>query len=205
MNSLIPLWIFLAVLFGAPLVDQVFTRASEARTQIAFNTEPNSEASYDEGSPSLYQQEEDGDESSQSDSAQPDQSQTGLQGNSEDGAPETAPDPPVLPEEPDVSQPPSIEDLSLVGQERTLTQTELDSVPVGDISLLRNAFYARVGYKFSSAKPHPSGGTVGQYYTRYFSQFDWYAPSISDQKTAFSRFTPSARQNVEHLASLEGL
>lgn len=205
LNSLLPLWIFLAVLIGAPLVDQIFQRASEARNRIAMNSEPIPEASSEPEPPAAYEGQDEGDGSGLMDSEEDNLEEISPQGTTEGEPVAIEGESPEPPKEPEMNRPPSIEDLSLLGQERLLTDAEIDSLPAGDFPLLRNAFYARVGYKFSSSKPHPSGGTVGEHYTRYFSQFDWYSPSISDQQAAFSRFTPSARQNVERLAALEGL
>lgn len=74
--------------------------------------------------------------------------------------------------------------------EREVTAADLSGKSAGDLRLMRNAIFARHGYKFKSADLQ-----------EYFANFSWYSPKYADVS---SMLTPVEKKNVEFIQKFEG-
>jgi len=73
--------------------------------------------------------------------------------------------------------------------ERYVTSSDLSGLTKAELRILRNAIYARHGYKFKSADLR-----------QFFSQFSWYYPQYSNVEGSLSKIE---RQNVATIQSWE--
>lgn len=74
--------------------------------------------------------------------------------------------------------------------ERKLEISDISGLSAGDLRLLRNAIFAKHGYRFSSAD-----------LTGYFSRYSWYTPSRSDVSSQLSSIE---RANIDLISRYEG-
>lgn len=74
--------------------------------------------------------------------------------------------------------------------ERLVTAADLEGKTAGDLRLMRNAIFARHGYKFKSAD-----------LKEYFSGFDWYVPKYADVQ---DRLSAIETKNIAFIKKYEG-
>jgi len=70
--------------------------------------------------------------------------------------------------------------------------SELDGRSPEEIRLIANEIYARFGYTFQN-----------EYYAGYFSQFDWYTPSVPAGQFSEDMLSAEAQENLEIIARYE--
>lgn len=73
--------------------------------------------------------------------------------------------------------------------ERKVTASDLAGLSKGELRILRNAIYARHGYKFKNAQLR-----------EYFSSFSWYEPLYDDVNSSLSK---TEQYNVDFIQSYE--
>lgn len=75
---------------------------------------------------------------------------------------------------------------------RVMDPSELDGRSPEEIRLIANEIYARFGYTFQN-----------EYYAEYFSQFDWYTPSVPAGQFSEDMLSAEAQENLEIIARYE--
>ena len=93
---------------------------------------------------------------------------------------------------PIVATPAISNDATDIVSERRLTDSDLIGKGNWDLTLMRNAVYARHGYRFHRAD-----------LISYFRAKPWYFPTIDDQNSVHRFFTPVEKYNVAFLSTYE--
>jgi len=93
---------------------------------------------------------------------------------------------------PIVVEPAISNDATDIVSERRLTDSDLIGKGNWDLTLMRNAVYARHGYRFHRAD-----------LISYFRAKPWYSPTIDDQNAIHGFFTPVEKYNVAFLSAYE--
>lgn len=75
---------------------------------------------------------------------------------------------------------------------RVMDPSELDGRSPEEIRLIANEIYARFGYTFQN-----------EYYAEYFSQFDWYTPSVPAGQFSEDMLSAEAQENLDMIARYE--
>lgn len=81
-----------------------------------------------------------------------------------------------------------VECIDEVLSSRRLTEDDLEGMSSSELSILRNAIYARHGYRFNRDDLF-----------NYFSQFGWYHPVTSDMTAAYNGMSATERYNVDFI------